>query len=647
MVVARKRKLPLYGLFQLTWQKFDTSYKCGFNEDCGDPTFPEGYYSGFSLGKEMSKSCLRNWNRTYSLRGSDSSPLSLLPLESCSLRGSGSTSPLCLGLVPVGQRLTSTPVLLPSGKWLNNFPFCPNPSNLHQRPASLGVLHPSGASQFSAQRELRDEYGKIHEPASTKDPATPDCGPPEVCCPGVLAGRGKHHHLSPLWGRHPSSLPDLESVTRDCGDLYFLSKGCRENPPQVKTETPPPRCCFTPDCPRTGPITVPLPLGTHLQNTRDYPFQLVDSAGSLLKGEAARWWHTHEGLCDSWEEYQHSFLAHFSNQPLLALFTSQLYGKEEVEGEDIEIVLEKQKLFQQLYPEQNVRTTSKLEPATCRTRYPKGQISHFQRKGHPNADITQDITYTKTMQWHNGSRSGENWCKRLEQHRPKSLRRKGRRTERITIIHHNCAGMLPCIPMQLRYSQILVLVDSAATTRKTTLKCHSEEQNMEVECLMADDFREDLILGQGWLIQQQAVVDFEAKSIYFGTPDPLEIESGKLKERSLEEHGKSLQSLLWTYADVFMPNENLTRTSSACHETMFQRDQPIYIRPIVLSDYKQKVAEEQVAKMREADIIEPSRSPFNFKVVIVRMKDKTPRFRVNYQPINNRTQCSTIGSHHI
>ncbi|KAJ8870652.1 hypothetical protein PR048_029675 [Dryococelus australis] len=62
----------------------------------------------------------------------------------------------------------------------------------------------------------------------------------------------------------------------------------------------------------------------------------------------------------------------------------------------------------------------------------------------------------------------------------------------------------------------------------------------------------------------------------------------------------------------------LTRTISVSHEVKLKYNQQIYTRPTALSDFKRRVVEKQVAEMREADVNEPSCSPFYPKVVTVR-----------------------------
>jgi hypothetical protein len=118
----------------------------------------------------------------------------------------------------------------------------------------------------------------------------------------------------------------------------------------------------------------------------------------------------------------------------------------------------------------------------------------------------------------------------------------------------------------------------------------------------------------------------------------------KLYERSsrgLDDSQKSqLYSLLVEFKDVFSESSgDIGRTSLTSHKIDTIGDQkPIKQQPRRLPLAKVDIAQEAIKGMHEQGIIEPSSSPWTAPIVLVKKKDGTNRFCVDYRKLNNVTK---------
>lgn len=100
-----------------------------------------------------------------------------------------------------------------------------------------------------------------------------------------------------------------------------------------------------------------------------------------------------------------------------------------------------------------------------------------------------------------------------------------------------------------------------------------------------------------------------------------------------------LRELLERFADIFAArDEDCTHTSLVQHDIDTGDARPIRLRPRRLPLAKRAAAEQQIKEMAEAGIIEPSSSPWAAPAVLVKKKDDTWRFCVDYRRLNDVTR---------
>jgi hypothetical protein len=99
-----------------------------------------------------------------------------------------------------------------------------------------------------------------------------------------------------------------------------------------------------------------------------------------------------------------------------------------------------------------------------------------------------------------------------------------------------------------------------------------------------------------------------------------------------------LKSLLRRYRDRFAPDPSCPGTTDVVVHTIDTgQSKPMKSAPARVSPRDQEVIKEKIDEMLKAGIIEPSRSPWASRIVMVRKKDGTARFCVDYRNLNEVT----------
>lgn len=109
------------------------------------------------------------------------------------------------------------------------------------------------------------------------------------------------------------------------------------------------------------------------------------------------------------------------------------------------------------------------------------------------------------------------------------------------------------------------------------------------------------------------------------------------KEHLLEDQKHELHSLLDRFYDIFEEPKGLPPYRRFDHSIPLQENKPISCRPYRYGPVQKTEIERQVAEMLANGIIQESSSAFAAPVVLVRKKDDTWRFCVDYRKINEAT----------
>lgn len=100
-----------------------------------------------------------------------------------------------------------------------------------------------------------------------------------------------------------------------------------------------------------------------------------------------------------------------------------------------------------------------------------------------------------------------------------------------------------------------------------------------------------------------------------------------------------LSTLLSSFRDIFdFDDRPLGQTTLVKHRINTGDASPLHRRPYRVSATERQVIQKEVDKMLQKDIIEPSSSPWASPVVLVKKKDNTWRFCVDYRHLNNITK---------
>ena len=102
---------------------------------------------------------------------------------------------------------------------------------------------------------------------------------------------------------------------------------------------------------------------------------------------------------------------------------------------------------------------------------------------------------------------------------------------------------------------------------------------------------------------------------------------------------EQLLALLLEYADVFsVKSGDLGRTSMLQHRIDTGNSLPIHLPPRRLPQARREEARRLMQEMADAGVIEPSEGPWSSPVVLVRKKDGSIRFCVDYRKVNAVTR---------
>ncbi|WVZ18576.1 hypothetical protein V8G54_005898 [Vigna mungo] len=118
----------------------------------------------------------------------------------------------------------------------------------------------------------------------------------------------------------------------------------------------------------------------------------------------------------------------------------------------------------------------------------------------------------------------------------------------------------------------------------------------------------------------------------------MEAGSGEWETEVTVEQKMKLESLLQTHSHLFRGLHGLPLTRTQQHRIQLKEgNDPINVRPYRYPYMLKSEIEKQVEEMLKAEIIRPSRSPFSSPVILVKKKDGSWRFCVDYRALNKAT----------
>eukprot|EP00731_Ephydatia_muelleri_P032784 Em0024g328a len=96
--------------------------------------------------------------------------------------------------------------------------------------------------------------------------------------------------------------------------------------------------------------------------------------------------------------------------------------------------------------------------------------------------------------------------------------------------------------------------------------------------------------------------------------------------------------LLMEYADVFSFHSDLGRTNLTKHHIDTGDSQPIHQLPRRVSPARRQEVRQLLTEMLKNDIIQPSNSPWSSPIILVRKRDGSTRFCIDYRKVNYVTR---------
>ncbi|GFS58829.1 retrovirus-related Pol polyprotein from transposon 297 [Trichonephila clavipes] len=107
----------------------------------------------------------------------------------------------------------------------------------------------------------------------------------------------------------------------------------------------------------------------------------------------------------------------------------------------------------------------------------------------------------------------------------------------------------------------------------------------------------------------------------------------------VDEQRNKLSELLRKFSGLFTKTDKSTATKTNVKHMIFTGDHaPINQRAYRVSPTERRIIHEEVQKMLDEGIVQPSESPWSSPIVLVRKKDGSWRFCVDYRKLNSVTK---------
>ena len=178
------------------------------------------------------------------------------------------------------------------------------------------------------------------------------------------------------------------------------------------------------------------------------------------------------------------------------------------------------------------------------------------------------------------------------------------------------------------------------TSSRTAILGRDFLANFEEVCFDMQNFR--VRLGESWketatsLQGGQAILRAEVARVT--EPDAYGQKFDIDPSRSPSER-EDIQAMLERYSEVFAANpKSPGEIQEAEHRIALMDDRPIKHRPLRVSPITEVEISRQIEEMKKNGIIRPSDSPWGSRIILVKKKDGTQRFAVDYRGLNSVTK---------
>lgn len=184
----------------------------------------------------------------------------------------------------------------------------------------------------------------------------------------------------------------------------------------------------------------------------------------------------------------------------------------------------------------------------------------------------------------------------------------------------------------------------------TTLTIKLAGIPFKVRAYVAPALRELLVLGWDWVIDNHGIIDAIRQVFYVGTDSRVILSLAKQRQRIIvdipagflstfpAEHRQAMANIFEKYSAALSNARTPPPANVAKHIIKLTTNVPFRVKPYRYPEHKRREIEEQVAEMLEDGVIEPTTSPYNSPVVLVKKKDGSSRFCVDFRRLNAVTE---------
>ncbi len=208
------------------------------------------------------------------------------------------------------------------------------------------------------------------------------------------------------------------------------------------------------------------------------------------------------------------------------------------------------------------------------------------------------------------------------------------------------------IPRERRPVTVQLADQQATTTATGVARLHITVDNQEYDedFLVIDNLVDDIILGDPWLQQARATIDYGLRCVHHGTtqrattywcdqrPPPARASVPQVHYNFPDHLLSDFMDTLCVFSAVMDPSDCVGAVRAIKHQIRLERDEPFRLRPYPMSESKRQIMSDNVRDMLAAGVIEHSVSDYCSPAVLVTKKGGAVRFCSDYRKLNALTK---------